>query len=68
MLFSVIILNYKTSRLTAQCLRSLFSNCARRDYEVIVVDNNSQDNSLEKLQGEFGDKITLVDNRENGKS
>ena len=44
MRFSIIIVNYKTPRLVVQCLQSLYTG-TMQDTEIIVVDNNSGDNS-----------------------
>ena len=46
---SVIIVNYNTSSLTLQCINSLISHTSRISYEIIVVDNHSQDNSYDVL-------------------
>jgi len=40
---SLIILNYKSAGLVRQCLKGIMRARLRLDYEVIVVDNNSQD-------------------------
>lgn len=51
---SVIILNYNTKELLKQCLNSLLENHELRirnqEYEVIVVDNGSTDNSVEMVK------------------
>ncbi len=50
---SVIILSYNTAEVTKQCLQSLFKSLnsdPSLDYEVIVVDNGSKDNSMETLE------------------
>ncbi len=39
---SVIIVNYHTSSLVIDCLKSIDKHCAGVEYEVIVVDNNSE--------------------------
>ena len=65
MLFSVIIINYKTPELTAQCIRSLFNLLSPENREIIVIDNNSNDDSVTKLQVEFGQKIKILANRKN---
>lgn len=44
---SVIIVNYKTPSLTLQCIRSLKAYNTFMSYEIIVVDNFSEDNSFE---------------------
>ncbi len=48
---TVIIANYKTPELTRLCLRLLRMHTAPERCKVIVVDNDSQDESLEYLRG-----------------
>ncbi len=57
---SIIILNYNTSELTARCVASIQEFPPSVSYEVIVVDNGSD----EKL-GEFGAGVTVIRSREN---
>ncbi len=45
----LIIVNYKTADLTIECLRSLSLERAVSSFDVIVVDNDSQDGSFEKI-------------------
>lgn len=62
-LVSIIILNYNAGELLINCVDSVF----RSDYnnfEVIVVDNNSADNSHLKCKEKF-QKIQLIENKEN---
>ena len=47
---SVIVVNYNTKKLTKQSLDSIFSNTKDITFEVIVVDNNSDDGSIQMLQ------------------
>lgn len=61
---SVIIVNYNTTRLTRQCIRSVIEQTKRVTYEIIVVDNNSADRSIEQLEGEFPEAVFLL-NKEN---
>jgi len=42
---SVIILNYKTPKMTCDCIRSLIEKNIDISYEIVVVDNNSGDDS-----------------------
>lgn len=63
---SIIVVNYNTLSLTTQCLESVFDFTQGVRYEVIVVDNNSTDDSLpylEKLAKQK--KIQLIKNKEN---
>lgn len=50
---SVIIVNYKTPQLLKECVSSLFQNQQGFEMEVIVVDNDSQDNSQELVLASF---------------
>lgn len=40
---SIIIVNYKNSNLVNDCIKSIFDNVKDIDYEIIVVDNNTED-------------------------
>lgn len=53
MRLSIIIVNYNTRRLLADCLRSLFDDPAASDWEIIVVDNASSDDSVAMVQRDF---------------
>lgn len=50
---SIIIVSYNTSALTRGALRSVFENTSGIDFEVIVVDNKSQDGSVVDIRSEF---------------
>ena len=63
--FSIVIVNYNTRRLISECLDSIFSMCAGKDFEVIVIDNASTDDSVSWLQNNFGDRIKLIVNSNN---
>ena len=47
---SIIFVNYKTWELTKECIDSIIRNSKDFTYEIIVVDNNSNDGSVENLQ------------------
>lgn len=57
---SVIIVNYKTKQLTLDAIQSVFDKTEAIDYEIIVVDNDSQDGSIEHLQDKFNDRIEII--------
>ncbi|WP_379135432.1 glycosyltransferase family 2 protein [Paenibacillus sp. sgz500958] len=61
---SIIIVNYNTCRLTTDCLRSVYASETKYSYEIILIDNNSRDHSVETIRTEFPD-ITLIANQEN---
>lgn len=48
----IIILNWNGYQVTRECLLSLRS-IIYRNYKIILIDNGSQDHSVEKLSGEF---------------
>jgi hypothetical protein len=50
---SVVIVNYNVRNLLCTCLKSIAGAAGELEYEVWVVDNASQDNSVEMVQAEF---------------
>ena len=46
---SIIIINYKCGQLIIDCIRSIIDQHSTFNYEIIIVDNNSNDNSKEIL-------------------
>lgn len=61
---SIIVLNYNTCRLTMDCLRSVYDSKTKFFYEIILIDNNSRDDSVERISREFPD-VMLIANSEN---
>ncbi|MCG2615395.1 glycosyltransferase family 2 protein [Terrimonas sp. NA20] len=51
-LYSIIIVNYKTPQLLLDCLQSIYSGDASR-LEVIIVDNDSKDDSAQRVQSAY---------------
>ncbi len=64
MRLSVIIVNYNVRHFLEQCLCSVRKAVAGMQAELIVVDNNSADNSLSYLQERFND-VLFIANTEN---
>lgn len=62
---SIVIINYKTYQLTADCINSILKYTQGITYEIIVVDNASCDGSAERLKADFGGKITLIESDKN---
>jgi len=56
---SVIIVNYNTEELLRQCVDSIVTCTQDIDYEIIVVDNGSKDNSLQMLHSTYPQVITI---------
>lgn len=63
---SIIVLNHNNDAVIHRCINSLLIHNNRYHYEIIVVDNNSEDNSLKNLQQNFGDRIKIIENDKNG--
>lgn len=59
MSYSVIIINYRTPQLTADCIQSLLK-VMPSEGEIIVVDNGSEDDSLQILKNTFESTIKLI--------
>ncbi len=53
MRLSVIIVHFKTPKLLLKCLSCVTSTISNIDYEIIVVDNNSLDNSEHTIRTQF---------------
>jgi GT2 family glycosyltransferase len=61
----VIILNWNSKDMTAECIRSLLA-MNTREYDTIVVDNGSRDGSVEYLRREFPQIVVLPQDRNLG--
>ncbi|MBT0608332.1 glycosyltransferase family 2 protein [Aequorivita echinoideorum] len=64
MKLSVIILNYNVCYFLHQCILSVQKAIENLDAEIIVVDNNSSDESCKMVKKHFPDVI-LIENKEN---
>lgn len=61
---AIIIVNYNTKDLTLDCLQSIFSKEWKTDFEVVVVDNNSSDDSVVMIEKKFP-QVHLIKSNEN---
>ncbi|MDY8134089.1 glycosyltransferase family 2 protein [Aquimarina sp. 2201CG5-10] len=61
---SVIILNYNVRYFLEQCILSVQEAIASMDAEIIVIDNDSKDDSCAMVKERFPE-ITLLENKEN---
>lgn len=64
MKLSIIILNYNVRYFLELCLKSVEAAIANIDAEIIVVDNNSSDNSCAMVKDCFP-KVVLIENKDN---
>lgn len=58
-LVSVIIVNYNGYHLLKNCLQSIFQN-SYSNYEIIIADNGSIDNSISNIKKDFKDKLSRI--------
>lgn len=61
---SVIFVSYNTRELTINAIRSLYEKTHDITFEIILVDNNSQDNTVENVESIFPNVI-CIKNEEN---
>lgn len=61
---SVIVASYNTRDLTLDCLRSVIDNTKRSSYEIILVDDNSPDDTVEQIRQALP-QVRIVVNPEN---
>lgn len=57
-LISIIVINFNGKKYALNCLKSIFNN-HYPNYEIIVVDNGSIDNSVEAIKNNFKNKKNL---------
>ena len=62
---SIVIINYQTFELTRDTINSILKYSYPFSYEIIVVDNASKDNSLDKLKDYFKDLVKFIPSGQN---
>ena len=58
--FSYIIVNFRTPKLTLEAVKSIISHEKKTKYEIIVVDNNSEDGSLAYLSKNLPKSVKFI--------
>lgn len=61
---SILVVNYNTCQLTVDCLRSVYASKTEYRYEVILIDNNSSDDSVAVISEQFP-QARLIENMQN---
>ncbi|MCJ7805567.1 glycosyltransferase [Patescibacteria group bacterium] len=64
---SIIIVSFNTEKLTRECIESILKNSSGVNYEILVVDNDSKDDSVSMLR-EYQSTLSnfkLLENRQN---
>lgn len=64
-MISILIISYNTAQMTVDCIRSVFEQTKLSQFEVIVLDNASSDDSVSRIKVEFGDQVKLIDSKIN---
>jgi GT2 family glycosyltransferase len=57
---SIIIVNYNTSGLLMDCISSIYKKSKQISFEIIVIDNNSSDNSVLMVQNTYPEVILVA--------
>jgi GT2 family glycosyltransferase len=63
-MLSIIIVHYKTLKMTSETIRSIQNSKLKTSYEIIVVDNASNDGSVELMRLEFP-AVLFIENPQN---
>lgn len=63
--FSFVVVNFRTPKLTVEAVKSIISHEKKIKYEIIVVDNNSGDNSISYLSKYLPKSVRLILSDEN---
>ncbi|MFH0988004.1 MAG: glycosyltransferase family 2 protein [Parcubacteria group bacterium] len=61
---SIVILNYNSRGLVKNCIKSILESAINREYEIIVVDNNSRENIEQMLKENFP-RVKLICHQKN---
>jgi len=64
LLVSVIIVNWNGKQWLSDCLDSLISQ-NYKNLEIVLVDNNSSDGSVNFVKKKYGEKVEIIKNKEN---
>lgn len=60
----VVICNYNKKDFVLQCVQSVLES-KEKNFDIYVVDNASSDGSAEALKKAYGNRITVIENKEN---
>ena len=58
--FSILIANYNNEKYINRCVESCLNQNINEKYEIILIDDNSSDNSLKKIN-KFKNKIKIIE-------
>ncbi|MBU1118675.1 glycosyltransferase family 2 protein [Patescibacteria group bacterium] len=63
--YSFVILTYNSEKTIKDCIQSVIDKTTGIEREIIVVDNDSKDGTVDFLKKEFAGLITLIENKKN---
>jgi GT2 family glycosyltransferase len=63
---SIIIVNYNVKEYLTHCIESVYKTIFNHSFEIIVVDNNSSDGSVEHIKSQFPDVIIITNDHNAG--
>ena len=63
---SIIIVNWNTRQLLYDCILSVYENINEMNFEIIVVDNDSSDGSVDMIKSKFPAVKLLTNSRNLG--
>lgn len=64
-LVSVIIINYNSGDMLLDCIKSIIQHTLEIEYEIIIIDNNSKDDSIKKVEEKCFENLSFIHNKEN---
>ncbi|MCF1190315.1 glycosyltransferase family 2 protein [Mangrovimonas sp. AS39] len=62
---SIIIVNYNGEKYLDDCLSSIFIQCEGINFEIIIWDNASSDDSNKLIKANYGNRVTLIESKMN---
>ena len=63
---SILMVNWNTREMTIACLRSIYAEAPRTRFEIILVDNGSQDGSADAIASTFPQVRLIAETRNHG--
>lgn len=61
---SIIIVNYNGEKYLKNCFDSIYKKCSNINFEIVVIDNNSKDNSVSLIKNNYK-KVKLIESKNN---
>jgi len=64
LILSIILVNYNAMQITLDCIKSIYEKTINIAFEIILVDNGSDDNAQELVKKEFPN-VKIIYNKQN---